>query len=140
MLRHLVDMEAKARVPFERTRKLERERLDLGIAEAWVEDERLHVGSKAKGAMYVRFDVVVETVPLIRCGEVDETHSRCSTERRRVETGIGIAKCATRRDPRAQSQVGGTEARGRSGRAATVVERADLRALIGGGGVIGATE
>jgi len=133
-------MEAKARVPFERTRELERERLDIGVAEAWVEDERLHVGSKAKGAMNVRFDVVVEAVPLIRCGEVDETHSRRSTERRWVEAGIGIAKCAARRDFRPQPQVGGTEARGRSGRAATVIQRADLRALIGGGGVIGATE
>ena len=53
-----------------------RERLDLSVAEAWVENERLYVGSKAKGAMNVRFDVVVEVVLLIRCGEVNETHSR----------------------------------------------------------------
>src|SRR5688572_3977808 len=140
MQRHLVDMEAKARVPFERTRELERERLDLGVAEALVKDEGLHVGGKAKGAMNVRFDVVVEAVPLIRCGEVDETHSRRSSERGRIEAGIGIAKCAARCDPGPQPQVGGTEARGRSGRAATVVQGADLRALIGGGGVISATE
>ena len=57
MQRHLVDMEPKAPVPFERTRELERERLDLGVAEAWVEDEGLHVGSKAKGTMNVRLDV-----------------------------------------------------------------------------------
>ena len=93
-------MEAKAWVPFKRARELERERLDLGVAEAWVEDERLHVGSKAKGAMNVRFDIVVEAVPLIRGGEVDETHSRRSTERGRVEAGIGKAKCAARRDSR----------------------------------------
>src|SRR6185369_13769338 len=93
-----------------------------------------------KGAMNVRFDVVVEFVPLIRYGKVDETHSRRGTERRWVGGGIGIAKCAARRDPRPQPQVGGTEARGRSGRAAPVVQRADLRALGGGGGVIGATE
>src|SRR5688572_17326157 len=140
MQRHLVDMEAKARVPFEGTRELEREGLDLGVAEAWVEDEGLHVGSKAKGAMNVRFDVVVEAVPLIRCGEVDETHSRRSTERRGLEAGIGVAECAARRDPRAQPQVGGTEAWGRSRRTTTVVQRADLWALIGGDGVIGATE
>ena len=132
-------MEAKAGA-LERTRELERERLDFGVAEAWVEDEGLHVGSKAKGAMNVRFDVVVEAVPRIRCGEVDETHSRRSTERRRVEAGIGIAKCAARRDLRPQPQVCGTEARGCSGRAASVVQRADLRALIDGGRVIGATE
>src|SRR6185369_12718857 len=90
--------------------------------------------------MNVRFDVVVEVVPLIRCGELDETHSRRSTERGRVEAGIGIAERAARRDFRTQPQVGGTEARGRSGRAVVVVQRADLRTLIGGGGVIGAAE
>ena len=56
MLRHLVDMEVKARVPFERTKELERERLNHGVAETWVEHERLHIGSKAKRAMNVRFD------------------------------------------------------------------------------------
>jgi len=88
-------------VPFERTRELERERLDLGVAEAWVENERLYVGRKAKGAVNVRFDVVVELVPLIRCGEVDETHSRRNTERGRVVACIGIAECAARRNIRA---------------------------------------
>jgi hypothetical protein len=37
MLRHLVDMEAKAWVPFERTGELAREHLDFGVAKARVE-------------------------------------------------------------------------------------------------------
>ena len=138
--RHLVYMKAKARVPFERTGKLEREFLNLGIAEARVEDKCLHVGSKSKRAMNVRFDVVVEVVPLFRCGEVDETHSRCRTERGRVEAGIGKAKCAACRDPWPQPQVGGTEPGGRTGHALAVIQRADLRTLIGGSSVVGAPE
>ena len=95
-------MKAKARVPFERTWELERERLDLGVAEAWIEDERLHIASKPKGTMNVRLDVVVEAIPLIGCGEVDRTHSSRRTERRRVEAGIGIADCAALRGSRPQ--------------------------------------
>src|ERR1043166_1374568 len=140
MQRHLVDREAKAWVPFESTGELERERLDFSVTEAWVENERLYVGRKAKGAVHVRFDVVVELVPLTRCGEVDETHSRRNTERGRVVAGIGIAECAARRDFRAQPQVGGTEARSRPGRAATIVQRTHLRALVGRSRVIGATK
>ncbi len=140
MLRHLVDVEAKARVPFKLAWELKRECLDLGIAEARIEDERLHVDRKAKRAMHVRFDVVVEAVPLIRDGEFHETRSRSRTERGRVEAGIGKAKSAARRDLRPQPQMRGAEARGRSSRAASVVERADLRALSGGGGVVRAAE
>lgn len=101
-------------MPFERTGELEHERLDLGVAEAWVEDECLHVSRKAKRAGDMRFDVVVQAVALIRGGEVEETHSRRRTERRRVEAGIGIPECAARRDPRSQPQVGGTEPRNRT--------------------------
>lgn len=140
MLRHLVDMEAKAWVPFERTRELARERFDIGVPKAGVEDKRLHVESKSKGAMNVRFDVVVESIPLIRCGEINETHARRRTERGRIEAGIGKAECAARRDPRPEPQVGGTEPGGRSGRTLTEVQCADFRALVRGGGVIGPTE
>ncbi len=66
MPRHLDYMKAEARVPFERTRQRERECLNFRIAEARVQHERLHVGGKAKGAVHVRFDVVIKAVPLIR--------------------------------------------------------------------------
>ena len=98
MLRHFVDVEPKARMPFERTRELACECFDLGIAKAGIEDQRVDVNSKAHGAMNVRFDIVVESIPLLRRGEVDETHSGCRTERGRLETGIGKAECAARRD------------------------------------------
>ena len=54
MLRHLVDMEAKARMPFERTLEFARERFDLGVAKAWVENERVHVGGKATESARLR--------------------------------------------------------------------------------------
>lgn len=140
MSRHVVDMKAKARVPFERTREFACKRFDLGVAKAGVEHQRLHVGGKAHGAMNMRFNVVVEAVPFFSCGEVDETHSRRRTERGRLEAGVGKTECASRRDFRPKPQMGGAESRGRSGGAATKVERAHFRTLVGGRGVIGATE
>ena len=42
--------------------------------------------------MNVRFDVLVEAIPLIRCGEVDDTHARRRIqERLRLDVVVALA-------------------------------------------------